>query len=178
MFKIKYLRPLFLFVQAVILTSYLFLAQPKLVHAKGLPPNDVSRLQNTQQKNSTLTPDEINALQNPGAGELKGLTNPAISANLGGSPTAAASGSTFVTYFVYLWRVIIFVGGITVIIFYLQAAIDWVSSAGDKGKVEKAREKMTNATIGLIILIGSFLLISFIGSAIGYDLLNPILPKI
>jgi hypothetical protein len=105
-----------------------------------------------------------------------GLTNPAIRADLGGSPTAAASGVTFATYFVYLWRVIIFVGGLIVIVFLIQGAIDWIGSGGEKGKVEKAREKITNSIVGMIILLGSFLLISFIGSAIGYDLLNPQLP--
>jgi fumarate reductase subunit C len=36
--------------------------------------------------------------------------------------------------------------------FMLWGAVEWITSAGDKSKMESARNKITNAVIGLIVL--------------------------
>ncbi len=41
---------------------------------------------------------------------------------------------------------------VIVLIFMLWGAVEWITSAGDKGKMESARNKITNAIIGLIVL--------------------------
>ncbi|MBP7768517.1 hypothetical protein KA082_01655 [Candidatus Woesebacteria bacterium] len=42
-----------------------------------------------------------------------------------------------------------------VLYFLTMGAIEWITSAGDKGKLEAARNKMMNAVIGIVILAGT-----------------------
>jgi hypothetical protein len=114
-----------------------------------------------------------------GAGSgLKGITNPAIDKTLGGDADAANNGKTFAFYFVYVWRALIFIGGIMVLIYFLWGAIDWIAAQGEAGKVQKARDKITGSLMGFLVLLGSFVIIEFIGKIFKIDLLNPELPTI
>lgn len=56
---------------------------------------------------------------------------------------------------------------------FVIAALNWVTSGGEKGKLESARNQMLNATIGLIIVIGAYSIIGVIGRVVGLDLLEP-----
>lgn len=66
-----------------------------------------------------------------------------------------------------LFSAIMLVAVLLVLVFFLWGAIEWITSGGDKGKVEGARNKITNAAIGLIVLAATtavFLLIEqFLG---------------
>lgn len=55
----------------------------------------------------------------------------------------------------------------------ITAAVAWIGAEGDKGKVEEARKKMTNAIIGLVVVISAVFLASLVGSILGLDILNP-----
>lgn len=108
-----------------------------------------------------------------------GIVNPVIG-NLGNNPTKAKSGALFVSYFINLWKVIISLGSILVMIYFIWGAIDWITSGGDKGKTEAARNKITQAVIGLILLVSSFTLVGFIGKLFfgtDFDILRLTLPS-
>lgn len=110
---------------------------------------------------------------------LAQITNPVISEELGGNAAEASAGLTFVRYFVSLWRAIMSVGALLVLVYFLWAAIEWITAGGDSGKVGKARDKITQSILGLIILVSSTLIIGFIsrlffGSA--FNILSPNLP--
>ncbi|OGJ37487.1 MAG: hypothetical protein A2383_00485 [Candidatus Pacebacteria bacterium RIFOXYB1_FULL_39_46] len=90
------------------------------------------------------------------------LTNPVVEGALGNDAEGAASGVTFANYFVTLWSAIIGIGAITVLVFFILGAFEWITSEGEKGKLEKARNRIMQAIIGLIILVGSFVILSFI----------------
>lgn len=52
---------------------------------------------------------------------------------------------------------IVFIVAALLTLFYLVlGAINWISSGGDKGKVEDARNKITAAVIGLLILAATW----------------------
>lgn len=108
-----------------------------------------------------------------------GLTNPAIDVNLGNRIDEAESGATFLSYFITIWRALITVGALAVIIMFLWGAIEWITAGGDSAKVGKARERITQAVIGMILLVGSFVIIGFIGQVFfgdNFDILNLTLP--
>ena len=65
------------------------------------------------------------------------------------------------------------VGGLLFIYTFLQGAINWISAGGDSGKIQKARDQMTQGVIGLIILVAAYAIIGLIGSVAGIDILNP-----
>ena len=90
-----------------------------------------------------------------------GVTNPAIG-KLGDNPATATSGATFAVYFIVIWRALISIGGLAVVVLFLQGGIEWVTSGGDKGKLEQARNRMTQSAIGLFVLVSSFTIIAYI----------------
>src|SRR3989344_1867522 len=49
------------------------------------------------------------------------------------------------------------------IIILIWAAIDWLSSGGDKQKIQAARMKITYAIIGLVVVFLAFFIVNFIG---------------
>ena len=89
------------------------------------------------------------------------ITNP-VTGSLGDDAEKAASGETFVSYFVSLWNTIISVGGIIVLVNFLWGALEWITAGGDASKIEKARNKIVQSVIGLLILVSSFVIIGFI----------------
>jgi hypothetical protein len=56
---------------------------------------------------------------------------------------------------------------------FLSAALSWVTSGGEKGKLESARTQMLNATIGLVLVVASYAIIGLIGRVVGIDILQP-----
>lgn len=106
------------------------------------------------------------------------ITNPATGV-WGSDAEGAKKGTLFATMFVYFWNVAITVGGVIVVVFFLQAAIEWITAGGDSGKIQKARERIVQSFLGLAILAFSFVLINFIGSVLfgdNFQLLNFSLP--
>jgi hypothetical protein len=102
-----------------------------------------------------------------GGGEGR-LINPAL-----GSILAYASGVGFFRCFLPSLVALAFVIGITVFFFVLLiGAVQWMTSGGDKAKVEAARSKVVHAIIGLIILLSIFVAISFIQHFFGINIIR------
>lgn len=59
------------------------------------------------------------------------------------------------------------------IIYFLIAALTWVTSGGDSGKLQNARDRMLHGVLGLVIVVASYGIIGLVGSIIGFDLLSP-----
>lgn len=49
-------------------------------------------------------------------------------------------------------RMITIVAGFVLLIYLLWGGIDWITSSGDKEKLSKAQQKLTNAIIGIILI--------------------------
>ncbi|HVA96108.1 MAG TPA: hypothetical protein VND99_00485 [Candidatus Acidoferrales bacterium] len=62
--------------------------------------------------------------------------------------------------------------------FLIWGGIRWIMSAGDKAKVDSARQTITAAIIGLIIAFLAFFILSLALSFFGLSLTNLTLPKI
>jgi Flp pilus assembly protein protease CpaA len=65
------------------------------------------------------------------------------------------------------------VAGLYFLITFAIAALNWMGAGDDSGKVTKARGTMTNALVGLIIVIATYAVVGLIGSLIGLDILSP-----
>ncbi len=59
------------------------------------------------------------------------------------------------------------------IYYFIMAAISWINSGGDSGKLQTARNQMLNAVLGLVLLVASYAIVGLIGTLFGLDLLNP-----
>lgn len=80
-------------------------------------------------------------------------------------------------YIAILWRTVVTLGGIAFIIFFIWGGIEWLTAGGDKTKVETAQKMITNAFIGLAILISSYAIIYFIDRAFKINILAPVFPN-
>jgi hypothetical protein len=49
-------------------------------------------------------------------------------------------------------NIFIILDGLFMLVYLLWGAFDWISSSGDKEKVNKAQSKITNALIGMILI--------------------------
>lgn len=96
------------------------------------------------------------------------ITNTAVP----GGSSPADSPKQFAVTVATLWQTIILVGGLTFILFFLMGGLEWITAGGDKGKIENARGKITQGLIGLAVLAASYVIIKFIETAVGLDLLN------
>ncbi|MBP9670682.1 hypothetical protein KBD75_04760 [Candidatus Woesebacteria bacterium] len=96
------------------------------------------------------------------------ITNSAVP----GGSNPSDSPKQFAVTIATLWQTIILVGGLAFLLFFLQGGLAWITAGGDKGKIDEARNKITQGLIGLAVLAASYVIIKFIESAIGLELLN------
>jgi hypothetical protein len=59
-------------------------------------------------------------------------------------------------------------GIVVFLLYFMWGSLEWLTSAGDKGRLQMARDKITNALIGLIILATVFGVMEIV-KAITYD---------
>lgn len=65
------------------------------------------------------------------------------------------------------------VGAMFLLVYFLIAGFEWLQSGGDAGKADKAKTRMTNAAIGLLVMILATAITGIIGGTFGIDILNP-----
>lgn len=97
------------------------------------------------------------------------ITNPVITPNFGAGTPAVAFTSIIVT----IWRTAITLGGLALLVMLISGGLEWITAGGEKGKIEAARERITQSIIGLLVLVGTVAISAFIGSAFGINLLRP-----
>ncbi len=86
------------------------------------------------------------------------------------TPSQAGAGLAF--YIGQIWKALVIVGGLAFLIYFIIGGLQWITSGGDKAKVEQAQKQITNALTGLIILVASFAIVSLISEFLKIDLLN------
>jgi hypothetical protein len=64
------------------------------------------------------------------------------------------------------------VGALIFFAMLVWGAIEWISSGGDKQKLETARGRITSALVGVVLLFASFAIIKLIGFFFHIDVLN------
>lgn len=64
--------------------------------------------------------------------------------------------------------------GIMFLIYLIFAGLSWITAGGEKGKVEAARNQMTQAALGLVVVIAAYSIAGVVGRVLGLDILNPV----
>jgi len=94
------------------------------------------------------------------------LENPILTGFLKGSGVDAAP--TAFSSILKTFIEILLLGGVIIFIFqFLLGGIKWITSQGDEGKVKEAREQVTQALIGLVIVFLVFFVLKVIGIIFG-----------
>lgn len=60
--------------------------------------------------------------------------------------------------------------GIWFIFQVLTGGFYWITSAGDKTKLNEARDRIQNAAIGLIVVVAAWSILALMGQFLGYDI--------
>ena len=101
------------------------------------------------------------------------ITNLALPTNI--SSKTPAEGLAF--YISILWRSVVTLGGVAFIVFLILGGIEWLTAGGDKTRVETAQKMISNALIGLVVLIASYAIALFIQNALKINILAPVFPS-
>src|SRR3989338_5045042 len=65
--------------------------------------------------------------------------------------------------------VVIILSGILVFVYLVWGGLEWLTSGGDKGKTESARNRITAALVGLAIIASSWALVRIIAYFFGVE---------
>lgn len=84
----------------------------------------------------------------------------------------ANSATSFESLISIIIAVMTIIAGIWFMFSLLLGGIGWITAGGDKGQVESARKRISNAVTGLVIVVISVFLVSFVGQVLGVDFLN------
>ena len=64
------------------------------------------------------------------------------------------------------------VAALLVFMYLIWGGFEWITSQGDKGKIEKARQRITGAVLGLVVLASVVALFIVIQEFVGIEVLN------
>jgi len=71
-------------------------------------------------------------------------------------------------------------GVLVFLIYFFMGAFAWIMSQGEEAKVKEARDRITNALIGLFLVFLLFVILKFVGAIFGLDWLGtlslPLIP--
>lgn len=93
--------------------------------------------------------------------------------NIGSSGNSAA-GMTGITNMVSaIIGALTAVAAIWFLFMLLFSGYEWMSSGGDPKKLANARDHITHAFIGMVIIAGSWSLVAIVGQFLGFNTLDP-----
>jgi len=64
------------------------------------------------------------------------------------------------------------IAALLVFIYLLWGAIGWITAGGDKGKIETARNKITTAVIGVVVLASVVAIFKVLQLVLGIEVLT------
>lgn len=73
---------------------------------------------------------------------------------------------------------VLVIAALLVFLYLIWGGIEWITSGGDKGKTESARNKITAAVIGLIVVAASFAILQLALTFLGVGSINEVINTI
>lgn len=62
-------------------------------------------------------------------------------------------------------------------LYLIMGGIQWITGGGDKAQMETARNKITNAIVGLIIVAAAYAIFALVGRFLGLDVKALLIPS-
>jgi hypothetical protein len=108
---------------------------------------------------------------------LAQIVNPVLPGSLGqgGNEAGPLAIGSLISSLVGVFLILAF---ISTLLYMILGGFDWVTSGGDKTKLQSARDKITNALVGLIVVGASWAVMMIVGNFIGIDFPNLPIPTI
>ncbi|GAG00420.1 unnamed protein product [marine sediment metagenome] len=71
-----------------------------------------------------------------------------------------------------LLSVALVVGAIALLLFLVWGALEWITAGGDSGKIEKARTRITQSIVGILVLSSVIAIFMIVQNILGVSLIN------
>jgi hypothetical protein len=98
---------------------------------------------------------------------LAQIVNPVLKDLLqGGGDTGGAAIGSLIGGFIGAFLIFTF---IITFLFLMLGGFSWITAGGDKSKLQEARDKITNALIGLIIVAAAWSVMTLVGQFLGIN---------
>ncbi len=81
--------------------------------------------------------------------------------------------SNLETFISTIVGVLTVVAGLGFLLYFLLGGLTWITAGGDKNNTAKAQKQMTDATIGLIVVVVAYFIAGIVGFVLGIDILKP-----
>ncbi len=83
-----------------------------------------------------------------------------------------SSGTSFGTVLSNIVKILFIAGGIIALFMIIIGAIQWITSGGDKESVGKARGRITEGLIGLVVLGLAFVIVRVVGNLVNVNIMG------
>ncbi len=95
-------------------------------------------------------------------------------------PISAGKGyaTDFGTMFNSMLNVVMLIAALLVFAYMIWGGIEWITSGGDKSKAESARNKLTAAIIGLVIVAASYAVVTMVIQFLGFGSFNEVFTNV
>ena len=114
---------------------------------------------------------------------LTQLRNPVLPSIIGGGKTPGSAsytqgGIALGAIVSQLVGALFIAGFLLTFVYLIMGGFTWVTAGGDKTKLEKARDEITHAIIGLIVVGASYALASLVAQFFGMDIKTLPIPTV
>lgn len=82
-------------------------------------------------------------------------------------PTGLPGGGNINTIISFILTILVVIGVFLSVVFLIYGGIKWITSGGDKGAIEAARNQIVGAIIGLVVVILTFVILSLVLQLVG-----------
>lgn len=96
------------------------------------------------------------------------ITNPALKGDLGSGEPAGVFGRFIGSW----WGTAYLIGALMFILYLVWGGMEWIMGGSNEERVTNAKNKITNALIGLTILSVSWALVKLVGALLGVGFLE------
>lgn len=93
--------------------------------------------------------------------------------DLGGAGNLGDSGEKFADLASNIIGFLTIAAGIAFLIYFAIGGLTWITSGGDKGKVDEAKSRMTSGAIGMIVIVSTYAIVWIVSKVLGLDILDP-----
>jgi len=107
---------------------------------------------------------------------LAQITNPVLPDSLGKG--GVEQGGTIIgTLISNIVGLLFLFGFLLSLLYLLMGGLQWITAGGEKAQLESARNKITNAIIGLIVVAATYAIFTLVGQFLGLDVTKLQIPS-
>lgn len=108
---------------------------------------------------------------------LAQITNPVLPTSLGGTGSTAEGGTVIGQLISNIVGLLLIFAFCLALLYLIMGGLQWITSGGDKASLETARNKITNAIIGLIVVAAAYAIFMLVGQFLGINITNLQIPS-